>query len=123
MWPFKKRDMPTAPPPCNHKWQDFPWYMDTFFDDGDGTLDIEIIEPYVCVHCLERKNVVLFKESWSEMKPREIDDTIKHYKQLYADHLQPHAIVEDQIHDMQMVDREYLDILYKLRAPRMEDLT
>ena len=43
---------------CNHKWKDFPWYIDSTWCT-DQTFNLTIIEPYVCIFCKERKNIEL----------------------------------------------------------------
>ena len=122
MWPFRKKEQSPPPEPtlpvCRHKWRDFPWYMEEKYSIPCGNLHIRILEPYVCVHCKERKDVVLLDEEYRGMSGKDIERKITAYHQQFAHRLQPRPIVEDMIHDMQLVDREYLDILYRLRSTR-----
>ena len=43
----KNKNPPPSPPPCNHKWKDFPWYINSTLFDNSKLL-VENIEPYVC---------------------------------------------------------------------------
>ena len=100
-------------PKCNHTWQDFPWYITQSF--SDGTSEIEIMEPYVCIHCGERMNKTL---SYRKSTMTSIND---HYKRIreteekFSDQLKPQAIVEDMIFDMMYVDREKLENFKKYK--------
>lgn len=121
MWPFKKKKpAPTVitPPPCKHKWQDFPWIIRFYFDYGKGTLKVEIWEPYVCIYCKERKNRKLVEDWYTDVPSEQIDKLMAEYKEKYKEHCQNEAIVEDQINDFQLVDREWLEIANMLRGTR-----
>lgn len=104
---FKKKE-PPSPPVCDHKWQDFPWYVNGVYDERKHTQETVVIEPYVCVHCGERKDVVLYHNTRSATS---FDEASKIYNKIcdeYAGHIENRAIVEDMISDMQLVDRDYL---------------
>ena len=108
---FKKREAPVQPV-CTHKWQDFDWYLEwEKISDGAGlcTAKYSIIEPYVCIHCKERMNRVLESRSLSQCTSQQADaflrDVRRHYPQI-----KDRPVVEDEIADMQLVDRNYLRI-------------
>ena len=120
-WPFRKKPAPPAliqPPPCKHKYQDFPWYMEKSWNSYYRRLQIKIIEPYVCIYCHQRKNVTLLDDEWSSIPIAKRDEIIEIVTQKYSDHLQPKAIVEDMVNDMQLVDRQWLEIANQLRIKR-----
>lgn len=122
MWPFKKKKPVPAvvePPPCKHKWQDFPWIMRFYYDYDQRELKVEIIEPYVCIYCKERQDRVLIKDWYTNENKKEIDRLMDEYREKYKDYIEPEAIVEDKINDYQMVDREWLEIANMLRRSRM----
>ena len=113
-WDKKKKTLP--PPPCRHKWMDFPWYYEAKYIKDTKFFNAKIIEPYVCIHCKERKNIVL-KEISTYISIKNATDVIESWKQTYKDKMQDKAIVEDMINDMQLVDREYLAIAHSLQNP------
>lgn len=77
-----------------------------------------IYEPYVCIHCKQRKNIILNKvyrtnETWENCIKEE-----EAIEERYKDHIKPRCIVEDMIHDFQLIDRAYLDAFEKWQAMR-----
>ena len=121
LWPFKKKKplhSVVEPPPCKHKWQDFPWIMRFYYDYGQRKLHIKIIEPYVCIYCKKRKDKVLLEDWYTNTGEKEIDRLMDEYRAKYKDHAEPEAIVEDKINDFQLVDREWLEIANMLRKSR-----
>ena len=118
MWPFRKKvEAPKViePRPCQHKYRDFPWYTDGTYNYDTKVLDVSVIEPYVCIHCGHRKNVVLdhFCRIFEEFGEAE-----KFYDDFqdgeYTNMIEKKAVVEDMINDMVLVDRQYVDIYMKL---------
>ena len=110
------------PPPCKHKWQDFPWIFTYVYDTRPGGgLYITITEPYVCIYCKKRKNVVLLEETYHGIGKKEMLQIIRDKQEEYKDHIKPEAIVEDMINDFQLVDREWLKIAYALRNQRQQN--
>lgn len=94
--------------PCNHKWEDFDWYIN--FSVNGKTLEYAIFEPYVCIHCKERKDVILegttsITASSNEAAWSELEKIKSRYPKI-----KDRAIVEDEINDAQLVDREYIRI-------------
>ena len=103
-------------PVCAHKWRDSEhWYFELSM--GKDMVRYKIIEPYVCVFCKQRKNVVL--EEGVEPAPDMAGayEVIRRLKRIYPK-LCDRAIVEDEINDAILVDREYLKILDSLRDAR-----
>ena len=120
-WPFKKKKPVPAvsePPPCRDKWQDSPRISRFYFDYGKGTLKVEIWEPYVCIYCKKRENRKLIEDWYSDISGEKIDKLIEEYKQKYKEHCKHEAVVEDEINDFQLVDREWLEIANMLRKSR-----
>ena len=113
MWPFKKKSVIQPPAPCQHKWKDFPWYMEETAKDGRYSYDI--LQPYVCVKCKERRNKRLEGYNYSQ-RSRCLED-IAEAKRVYKDYLKPKAIVEDMVKDEQLVDREYLRLMDEFQSP------
>lgn len=115
-WNKKKKTLPPSPSPCRHKWMDFPWYYEAKYMRDTKFFHAKIIEPYVCIHCKERKNIIL-KEISSYISLKDANDVIESWQKTYKDKIQDKAIVEDMINDMQLVDREYLAIAHSLQHP------
>ena len=127
MWPFSKRPKKSekkVDPPireCKHKYKDFPWYTNGKYNYDTKVLDISVIEPYVCIHCGHRKDVVLdhFSRIFYDFAEAE-----KFYEDFqdsqYTDKMKPRAIVENMINDMVLVDQQYLDIYMNLYGGRFK---
>lgn len=99
-----------VPPECDHKWKDFKWYIRV--DRPLDSYTLKILEPYVCIHCKKRKDIVLFQE---QIRGREqVDKRVEELVSFYKDYLQDIAILEDEINDFQLVDRDYLKIAENL---------
>lgn len=99
---------------CNHKWKDFPWYITAFYYEDTNAFDLKIIEPYVCIHCKERKDVVLHSVSRANFSWKQASKLLEECEEKYGEFCQPRPIVEDMIHDMQLIDRQYLEIAESL---------
>lgn len=109
---------------CLHKFQDFPWYIEGLFkfcdyDFNYGKQTISIYKPYVCIHCKERKDVLLQEMHNAHMTEAEGDQWYNAVRKQYAEHIKPRPVVEAMINDMQLVDREYLE-LAKLYHPELK---
>lgn len=121
MWPFKKKDFsPTLidPLPCRHKWKDFPWYIEGKYYIQTRSEVITIIEPYVCIHCKERKNVCLLRAAYDGVTEKEANHLFEENESEYKEYLKPRAVVEDMISDFQLVDRTYLELADSLHPGR-----
>ena len=108
---FKNRELPVRPV-CVHKWQDFDWYLEwEKISDGTGfcVAKYSIIEPYVCIHCKERMNKVLESRKLSQCTSQQADAFLREVREHYPQ-IKDRPVVEDEIADMQLVDRDYLRI-------------
>ena len=106
-------DPRTTPVKCDHKWRDFDWYIE--YCTRNNGVDYTITEPYLCIHCGERKNVILekghIKLDDGDTEASIVSELINMYPKLRMK-----AIVEDEVHDAALVDREYLRIADYLRG-------
>lgn len=95
---------------CNHKWKDFKWYIEATYYSCNNSFNIKIIEPYVCIYCKERKNVILKEHNSERCNQREANNIYNDWAKRYSGNLEDRAIIEDKINDMTLVDREYLEL-------------
>lgn len=112
MWFKKKIEKPETL--CNHKWKDFPPYIEYSTD----TMTVQIIEPYVCVYCKKRKDVFLINDSWKNehISLSRFDQIVDGYYKTYKDIILPKGIVEDMVYDEMLVDRDHLRIMEDIRS-------
>lgn len=94
---------------CDHRWKDFDWII--IYNDFpiNRKVSYEIRKPYVCIHCKERKEVCLEVGEFQAITPEDVKKGIKKICDKYPK-ISPIATVQDQIYDMQLVDRDYLRI-------------
>ena len=111
----EKDEQPPMPPPCRHRWKDFPWYVDAEYFSGADRFEFRVYEPYVCIYCKERQDKLIF-EFISSISKKEADKYIEDFEEKYDEHLEDRVIIEDMITDMQLVDREYLNIYESLKT-------
>ena len=111
----KKDEQPLMPPPCRHRWKDFPWYINAEYFSGIDRFEFRVYEPYVCIYCKERQDKLIF-EFISSISKKEADKYIENFEEKYDEHLEDRVIIEDMITDMQLVDREYLNIYESLKT-------
>ena len=111
---FKKKPSPKH---CNHKWKDFKWYIEATYYSSDNSFNIKIIEPYVCIYCKERKNIILREIKATHCSKAEADNTYNNLLKRYEKNIEDRAIIEDKINDMTLVDREYLELYDKVVNP------
>lgn len=112
---------------CLHKYKDFPWYIEVSRyenDSGNYRYKVDVVEPYVCVHCGRRQDIVLFRSSGIYSKS-EADNIAEKFREKYAGHIQDRAIVEDMVNDTILVDQQYLrfhDMVKngKIELPKLE---
>lgn len=103
--------------PHEHTWKDMPWYMHTSYDGGKKTADYDIIEPYICITCGERKNVILEHGDWGNITSEERDKRYNKIRNKYKKYLKPQAVVEDMINNILLVkDPDYLDMVEEMRG-------
>ena len=108
-------------PACSHKYRDFHWYLEGSYDLHN--FSIQVIEPYVCVWCGHRENRSLQTIKGRSQTPK--TDMIAATRSLldtYGDRIQPRALVEDEIADMQLVDRDYLRALAFIHPEKLVGL-
>ncbi len=127
MWPFskKKKSNPehvgTAPAiakkECDHKYKDFPWYASGSYNVETKTYTGKIYEPYVCVHCGHRKDVLLEDTCRWPMSYEEAKEAHDEFQKPYKDYIKERAFVENEINDMLLVDRSYINIYMSLHNP------
>jgi len=104
------------PPPCQHKWRDCEyWYLE--YKASNEGFTYKIFEPYYCIHCGERNDIML--ESGKELitQERPVEKLISEFLALYPQ-LRPRAVVEDIVNDAIKVDREYLKIYDRLHGDK-----
>lgn len=85
---------------------------------GRQSWHIAIIEPYVCIHCKERKNVCLLRAAYDGVTEKEANHLFEENESEYKEYLKPRAVVEDMISDFQLVDRTYLELADSLHPGR-----
>ena len=100
-----------------HIWKDLPWYMEVEYSGTKNTAQYEIIEPYICITCGERKNVVLERSAWQNISSSDRDEEYKKIYKRYKKYLKPRAVVEDMINNILLVkDPEHLEMVENLRG-------
>ena len=100
-----------------HTWKDLPWYMEVEYSGTKNTAQYEIIEPYICITCGERKNVVLEKCAWQNITAKDRDEEFAKVQKKYKRYLKPRAVVEDMINNILLVkDPEHLEMVENLRG-------
>jgi hypothetical protein len=100
-----------------HTWKDMPWYMSISYSEKDNTASYEIIEPYICITCGERKNVNLEHRYWSGVTPEIREKLYQKVRNRYKKYLKPRAIVEDMINNILLVkDPNHLDMVEEMRG-------
>lgn len=115
---------PVSPPPkkCNHKFQDFPWYVEGEEHGSnvygfDNWYHLTIKEPYVCIYCGERQDKVLW-EITRYGSHKEAVQALDDISEKFKDHIRHRAEIEDMINDMQLVDPQYLQYYHMLQGTK-----
>ena len=113
----KQKELIIPNVPHEHTWKDMPWYMEVRYNGENKTAGYEIIEPYICVTCGERKNVRLEAEDWSNISAQEREKIYSKIRNRYKKYLKPRAVVEDMINNILLVkDPDYLDMVEEMRG-------
>lgn len=107
-------------PKCIHTWKDFPAYIKERYTGPKQESVLEVVEPYVCVHCKERKNVTLYTETETGLTRDEHNEKRAYWERKYREILKPRIVVEDMINDEIYVDPVKLAIVDKLRSAKDE---
>ena len=118
----KVEEVKPQKPVCNHKYKDFPWYYEARYNTSTRELTFKVWEPFVCIHCKERINRLLYERNSHYKTYEEADNYVTQFREKYADRMEEEVIVEDMIADMQLVDREYLliaETLLKVPADKL----
>lgn len=119
-WRIKHQDFSTVPiteepKECEHKWQDFPWYISSSISDDSYSIDV--YEPYVCIFCGERKDIRLSHyDGRGRNAYKQGEQTLSMLKSKFENHIRERVEIEDMINDMQLVDKEYLQWYHFLRG-------
>lgn len=106
-WPWQK-PKEEKPKECNHKYKDFPWYVETTHWSGSRECEVKVVEPFVCVLCKQRKNVVLQTLTRNNYCWKDALKFSARIEKEYEQYCKPRPVVEDMIADMQLIDREFL---------------
>lgn len=112
-------------PVCAHKYRDFHWYIEgEYYAHPSDMFSIRIIEPYVCVWCGDRKNQILQEvvRRGDMASKSEMVEIAKSLMDTYGDKIRPRAFVEDEINDMQLVDRDYLRALALIHPEKLNGM-
>ena len=118
----KVEEVKPQKPVCNHKYKDFPWFYEARYNTSTRELVFKVWEPFVCIHCKERINRLLYERNSYYKTYEEADDYVTQFREKYADRMEEEVVVEDMIADMQLVDRDYLliaETLLKVPADKL----
>ena len=121
-WNRKKKQekKAIAPPECRHHWKDFPWYIKSEYNTSIGYFSFQVFEPYVCIHCKKRQDRLLYEFNTFYSDVKKAHKFVNEFEEEHKDRLQDQVITEDQIADMQLVDREYLEIYEALKSKQID---
>lgn len=118
----KVEEVKRQKPVCNHKYKDFPWFYEARYNTSTRELTFKVWEPFVCIHCKERINKLLYERNSHYKTYEEADNYVTQFREKYADRMEEEVVVEDMIADMQLVDRDYLliaETLLKVPADKL----
>ena len=114
---FIKKDVSESPKEtqvknCEHKFQDFPWYIESNLITGtyqnQNCLIYKILEPYVCIYCGERQNIILEQREIKGYSKSDMQKILDNLQESYSDRIKPKPIIEDMINDLKLVDVQHL---------------
>ena len=111
---------PSPPKKCEHKFQDFPWYVEGEENDdlySRHWYHLVIKEPYVCIYCGERHDKILW-EIKRYGPHKEAIQALDNVNERFKDHIRHRAEIEDMINDMQLVDPQYLQYYHMLQGTK-----
>ena len=97
---------------CQHKFQDFPWYIESNMSTGNyqiqNCLVYKLIEPYVCIYCGERRDIILEQREIKGYSKSDMKKILDNLQETYSERIKPKPIIEDMINDLKLVDVEHL---------------
>ena len=94
-----------------------PWYLVYEYDGGEKKAEYQIIEPYICITCGERKNIQLEGRHLAGVSYEEGMAFIKEVEKKYKRYIKPRAVVEDMINNILLVkDPEQLAMFEDMRG-------
>lgn len=103
--------------PHEHTWKDMPWYLLYEYDGGTKKAEYQIIEPYICITCGERKNIQLESRQLTGVNYEEGMGFIKEVEKKYKRYIKPRAVVEDMINNILLVrDPQHLEMVENIRG-------
>jgi len=108
-------------PECLHKYKDFPWYVESICYNYENRYKITVTEPYVCIHCGNRIDKVLwrFESSGTKKDADKLKETIL---EKYGDKIADRVVIEDEIADLQLVDREYIKFYDLIKSGKLHPI-
>ena len=119
-----KQYVPEPAPPlkkCQHKFQDFPWYIEGEESNGISTgahwYHLTIKEPYVCIYCGERQDKVLW-EITRYGTHKEATECLDAVAERFKVRIKHRAEIEDMINDMKLVDPQYLQYYHMIQGTK-----
>jgi hypothetical protein len=92
------------PKKCEHKYKDFRWYLT--WNITPSHYHIYIKEPYVCIYCGNRIDKVLTEYEGDNGNGGY--KLVKELREKFPNQITSREIIEDEINDMILVDKEYL---------------
>ena len=117
-----KQYIPAPPPPkkCQHKFQDFPWYVEgeeSGIYASPQWYHLAIKEPYVCIYCGERIDKTLW-EITRYGNHSEAVQALKEVNERFPTQIRHRAEIEDMISDIKFVDPQYLKFYHMLQGTK-----
>ena len=109
------------PPKCTHKFKDFPWYVESTYYPYEKRFKVVVYEPYVCVLCGQRIDKKLYEHSSSGTK-KDADTLKEAIEEKYGDKIENRVLIEDEINDLQLVDREYLKFYEMIKTGKFHPI-
>ena len=113
----KVKEITIPETPHEHTWKDMPWYIHYEYDGGNKKAEYQIMEPYICITCGERKDVQLESRHLTGVNYEEGMGFIKEVEKKYKRYIKPRAVVEDMINNILLVrDPQYLEMVENIRG-------
>lgn len=119
---FKKKKQPIVSSQeykCKHLWKDFGFFYKSDYWPGDRYGEIKVYEPYVCIFCKERKNILLATLEYNHTSLEAMTVNEEEVSKKY--NIKDRVLLEDEINDFQLVNREALELAVKLKIGNVAD--